>query len=200
MDKVLEALESLISKTGCMNDTCAHLGNCLKDNKCRYDVDNSMCQDYEMAKNLKNALTELKAIKKSNPNEALDRLLQDVFNSCDSDEVLTDYETIKQALLEFKRLDLSLRLPSEQSSSHFTYKDNNLVCMQLTKYNKLMNASLEYEKILSILKDSPFILQKIFENKGLKNQEEFDKRYFWGTITEDKYQTIKEWLESDKTK
>jgi hypothetical protein len=53
----------------------------------------------------------------------------------------------------------------------------------------------ELEKVLSVLKDNPFILQKIFENKGLKNQEEFDKRYFWGTITEDKVRIIKEWLD-----
>ncbi len=36
--------------------------------------------------------------------EALDRLVQNVFNSCDSDEVLKDYETIKQALHELKSI------------------------------------------------------------------------------------------------
>jgi hypothetical protein len=30
--------------------------------------------------------------------EALDRLVQDVFNSCDSDEVLTDYKIIEKEL------------------------------------------------------------------------------------------------------
>ena len=63
MENEIEALESLISKTGCMNDTCANLGNFLKDNKCRYDVDNSMCQDYEMAKTLKNAIDILEVLK-----------------------------------------------------------------------------------------------------------------------------------------
>ena len=71
MEKELEALEILISKTGCMNDTCAHLGNCLKDNKCRYNDDNLMCPDYKMAKTLKDDLTELKAIKEAKPSEAL---------------------------------------------------------------------------------------------------------------------------------
>ena len=75
MEKELEALENLISKTGCMNDTCAHLGNCLKDNKCRYNDDNLMCPDHKMAKTLKNALTELKAIKEAKPSEALEKLL-----------------------------------------------------------------------------------------------------------------------------
>ena len=50
-------------------------------------------------------------------------------------------------------------------------------------------------ELLKILKECPFILQKIFEEKGLKNQEEYDKKYFGGTITEEKYQKIKEWLE-----
>ena len=72
MEKVFEALENLISKTGCMNDTCAHLGDCLKDNNCRYNDDNLMCPDYEMAKTLKNALAELKAIKESEPSKAME--------------------------------------------------------------------------------------------------------------------------------
>lgn len=79
--------------------------------------------------------------------EALEDWLEEKINE---DEIsisdLEYFKKLKQALLEFKSLDLSLRLSSEQSSSHFTYKDKNLVCMQSTKYSKLMNAFLEYEK------------------------------------------------------
>ena len=164
MEKEFEALENLLSFAFVMSENMVGLTKGNYDEKefvkktdeyLRNYIKNFECRDI-----LKQALNELQAIKESNSSEALDRLLQDVFNSCDSDEVLTDYETIKQALLKAQ----------------------------------------EMEKELNILKDSPFILQKIFENKGLKNQEQFDKRYFFGTITEDKYQTIKEWLESDKTK
>lgn len=87
MGKVFEALETLISKTGCMNDTCANLNECLKSNFCKYNTDDlpiyPMCPDYEMAKTLKNALTELKAIKEAKPSEALELvyLIKDYFSN-----------------------------------------------------------------------------------------------------------------------
>jgi len=56
MSKELEALEQIIEKTGCINDTCVHLPKCLKDNKCRYNDDNLMCPDYEIANSIKQAL------------------------------------------------------------------------------------------------------------------------------------------------
>lgn len=54
-------------------------------------------------------------------------------------------------------------------------------------------------EVLEILKKKPFILQKIFENKGLSNQDEYDKKYFWGTITEDENAKVEEWLEDEHT-
>ena len=36
-----------------MNNTCVHLPKCLKDNKCRYNIDDLMCPDYEMANHIK---------------------------------------------------------------------------------------------------------------------------------------------------
>ena len=125
MEKELEALESLISKTGCMNDTCFDLGNCLKDNKCRYDVDNSMCQDYEMAKTLKNALTELKAIKESNPNEALDSLKIIgncwLFGETDVKKAYSEqFETIKNYILKSQENEKVLNTLKK----HFIFKFN----------------------------------------------------------------------------
>ena len=63
MDNVFEAFDNLINKTDCMNNTCAHLVDCLKDGKCRYNDYNLMCPDYKMAKILYDAITELKQIK-----------------------------------------------------------------------------------------------------------------------------------------
>lgn len=82
-------------------------------------------------------------------------------------------------------------------------KDNKAILYESRYIKKVILPVEEYHKmyqcleVLNILKDSPFILQKIFKNKGLKNQEEFDKRYFWGTITEDKRRIVKEWLENE---
>ena len=36
--------------------------------------------------------------------------------------------------------------------------------------------------------------QTIFENKGLENQQEYDKKYFWGTINEEEVAKVKEGL------
>ena len=54
-------------------------------------------------------------------------------------------------------------------------------------------------EVLEILKKKPFILQKIFENNDLEPnaQKNYDGKYFWGTIDEDEYQKVKEWLEEN---
>jgi len=102
MSKDFEELEILINKTGCMNDTCAHLGDCLKDNKCRYNDDNLMCPDYKMAKTLKDDLTELKAIKESNPSEALEcvKRIRAYFLNRTREISFQDLRDIEQALLK----------------------------------------------------------------------------------------------------
>ena len=51
--EALKCLERIIEKTDCMNNTCVHLPKCLKDNKCRYNIDDLMCPDYEMANHIK---------------------------------------------------------------------------------------------------------------------------------------------------
>lgn len=50
---------------------------------------------------------------------------------------------------------------------------------------------------LEILKNNPYILENLFKNGGLKTQKEYDKRYFWSTITEDKVEKVIEWLDED---
>lgn len=52
-------------------------------------------------------------------------------------------------------------------------------------------------EILEILKECPFVLEKMFACKELKNQKEYQKRYFWSTITDEKWLKVKEWLEND---
>ncbi len=54
------------------------------------------------------------------------------------------------------------------------------------------------KEILKILKESPFILQRLFGGNDLKNQEEYNKRYFWGTITEEDAQKVIAWLNEEE--
>lgn len=50
------------------------------------------------------------------------------------------------------------------------------------------------EECWEIVKNKPFILQKLFENKGLEKQQEYDKKYFWGTATDEEVAKVKEGL------
>jgi len=52
------------------------------------------------------------------------------------------------------------------------------------------------EKLLEILKRCPFVLETINNNV---HSEEYNKRYEWGTITDDELALVKEWL-FDETK
>ena len=122
---------------------------------------------------IKQALQRLESIENANPSEALetlkDMLIGNGINDSINDYVDNLILPIKQALLEFRRLDLSLRLPDEQSSSHFTYKNKNLVCMQLAKYSELMNAFLEYEKAQEQEKVLEIIKKKDVDTYILRN-------------------------------
>ena len=96
MSKELEEFEKIIEKTDSLNNTCVHLPKCLKDNKCRYNIDNLMCPDYEMANNIKQTLLKaqenkkvLEIIKKKRVN--VDELL-DCIRLCNTDnEALEEY-------------------------------------------------------------------------------------------------------------
>ena len=74
---------------------------------------------------------------------------------------------------------------------------------ELERYRKVMTPNLQELiqklEVLDILKEKPFILQRIFENKGLnsESQKKFDKKYFWGTITVDEDRKVLEWLENE---
>ena len=50
-------------------------------------------------------------------------------------------------------------------------------------------------EVLQILKESPFVLSKFFGNNGLKNQDKYNDKYFWGTISEENYNKVKRWLD-----
>lgn len=52
-------------------------------------------------------------------------------------------------------------------------------------------------EILEILKTNPYILENLFKNGGLKTQKDYDKRYFWNTISDEKVEKVKEWLDED---
>lgn len=54
------------------------------------------------------------------------------------------------------------------------------------------------KEILKILKEKPFILQKLFGNGSLKNQLDYDNRYFFGTITDEEVEKVIAWLNDEE--
>lgn len=46
-------------------------------------------------------------------------------------------------------------------------------------------------EILDIIKRCPFVLERIYE---LDNNEEYNNRYFFGTISDSELQKVREWL------
>lgn len=54
----------------------------------------------------------------------------------------------------------------------------------------------EEKEVLDILMKSPFLLQSIFENeRSLSNQDEYNRRYFFGTVTQEDYNKVKSYVE-----
>lgn len=54
----------------------------------------------------------------------------------------------------------------------------------------------EEKEVLDILMKSPFLLQSIFENeKSLSNQSEYNRRYFFGTVTQEEFDKVKAYVE-----
>lgn len=53
------------------------------------------------------------------------------------------------------------------------------------------------KEILKILKEKPFILQRLFGNCLLKNQLDYDNRCFWGTITKEEVNKVVAWLNEE---
>ena len=47
-------------------------------------------------------------------------------------------------------------------------------------------------EILEIIKRSPFVLERIFELDN--KRQEYKKRYWYGTISDDELNKVKEWL------
>lgn len=59
-------LETLINKTGCMNDTCGCLRKCLEGKECWYNSETDiypLCDDYNTSKRLDNKLNAIDIIK-----------------------------------------------------------------------------------------------------------------------------------------
>ena len=63
-----------------------------------------------------------------------------------------------------------------------------LIAIDESKLAKMVN-DLE---VLEIIGECPIILHRIFEND--KELADYKKRYFFGTITDDKVDKVKEWL------
>ena len=80
-------------------------------------------------------------------------------------------------------------------SDAIQHYDNIGKCLDTIK--QVLIKLQKQEEILIILKESPFILESIFNNKGLKNQNEYDKKYFWGTISKENVKKVEKWLEDD---
>ena len=178
---------------------------------CDYKLEAELEKQLNNLKSVKQALQRLESIDNAKPSEALETL-KDMLIGKGINDSINDYVDnlilpIKQALLEFRRLDLSLRLPDEQSSSHFTYKNKNLVCMQLAKYSELMNAFLEYEKaqeqekVLEIIKEKRIDLES-FYSSFVENDYDYDYNFYekrYGTygkyeLTQEEFDLLKEVL------
>lgn len=220
MEKVIEALESLISKTGCMNDTCAHLGDCLKDNKCRYNDDNLMCPDYEMAKTLKNALTELKQIKEAKPSEALEclgKMIRD-FNETTTGmnglgEVVVGNELVYFHKKELETIEQALLKAQEQEEDIIHYKGT---VENLRRDNTLLKElNAEYKRVLEIIKEKCLYTSNLNEVATCLNynyyKERMSKKHdtvvvkidwndkalldYLKLLTEEEFNTLKRWRE-----
>ena len=61
--KSKEALEKLINKTGIINDTCAHLLDCVKCGKCKFEEPIETCADYQLVMTIEKELEVLKILK-----------------------------------------------------------------------------------------------------------------------------------------
>ena len=97
------------------------------------------------------------------------------------EQMQSAYNTIKKELLELEDYRKVMVTPIQQL------------------IEELKQAELNKE-ILDILKNSPFVLQKFFELNELKNQDEYNKRYFWGTIDVDAWAKVRKWIEKDDKK
>ena len=54
----------------------------------------------------------------------------------------------------------------------------------------------EEKEVLDILMKSPFLLQSIFENeRSLHGQSEYNRRYFFGTVTQEEYNKVTAYVE-----
>lgn len=87
------------------------------------------------------------------------------------DRELNDYENLKEDYRE-------LQHDFEELS-----KENNVL-----KY--LRDLCDRQQKVLDILKNSPFILERLAEN----DNGEFAKKYDYGTITDEEVKLVKKWL------
>ena len=61
--KSKEALEKLINKTGIINDTCAHLLDCVKCGKCKFEEPIETCADYQLVMTIEKELEVLEILK-----------------------------------------------------------------------------------------------------------------------------------------
>ena len=154
---------------------------------------------------------ELKSIKEADTSEALeyleDRITQkDVhwlndtkFNYCIKSEVfeedIDENQDEKDYIIALQTKELHFVVEKlgiyEDMGSPTTIKQALLKAQEQEKELAELKKALE---CWEIVKNKPFILQKLFENKGLENQQEYDKKYFWGTITEEEVAKVKEGL------
>ena len=117
--------------------------------------------------------------------EALDRLVQNVFNSCDSDEVLKDYETIKQALTELKSIKeakpsealkqvtyLSAILPDWQRVNNGV-DSLSVIKQALLKAQKQEKELEKYKKVWEIVKEKPQAELSLIQLRKIKTYEEY---------------------------
>lgn len=156
-------------------------------------------KDYEF---LKNALAELKAIKESNPSDALK--LINIFLKCFGENDFLEVEiakedinTIEQALLKAQELE---------SENNALLEENKDLYVELAfsekQYKELIECTNQYKKVLEIIKEKQVNISllrycldewvdSLYQYNKRTNIEKFK-------LTQEEFDLLKSWLDNRK--
>lgn len=115
-----------------------------------------------------------------------------------TDDTLDDY--IKKFGEEYNKGYLWDFAIEDVENGAIALRDNIYYCKIGNRLYETPIAYINKKEVLYILAQHPFVLQKIFENKGLKFQAQYDKKYFYGTISDKELKKVKLWLELELSK
>lgn len=67
----------------------------------------------------------------------------------------------------------------------------------MSMYDKEQLDTIEKElKVLDIIKRHPFILERLFDEGGMR--DDYNHDYWWGVVTNKEVEMVKEWLNNDE--